>query len=134
MFTRHLRAVAPGEPIACSGETLRDALDDALSRHEQLRGYVLSAQTAGKNRFRVIAINYQESYATFKKAHEALEEFQLTFSYDRNGKVTRMFGINAIPHMYMLNKRGEIARIHVGYGEESLGVLVKELNELLLEP
>ena len=41
MFTRHLRAVAPGEPIACTGNTLRDALDDALSRHEQLRGYFI---------------------------------------------------------------------------------------------
>ena len=44
MFTRHLRAVAPGEPIACTGNTLRDALDDALSRHERLRGYVLDDQ------------------------------------------------------------------------------------------
>ncbi len=43
-FTRHLRAVAPDEPIACTGETLRAALDDALSRHERLRGYVLDEQ------------------------------------------------------------------------------------------
>ena len=44
MFTRHLRAVAPGEPIECTGDTVRAALNDALSRHEQLRGYVLDDQ------------------------------------------------------------------------------------------
>jgi hypothetical protein len=44
MFTRHLRTVAPSEPIACDGDTLRAALDDALSRHERLRGYVLDEQ------------------------------------------------------------------------------------------
>jgi hypothetical protein len=43
-FTRHLRAVAPGEPITCTGGTLRAALEDALSKHERLRGYVLDDQ------------------------------------------------------------------------------------------
>jgi molybdopterin synthase sulfur carrier subunit len=43
-FTRHLRAVAPSEPIACIGDTLRAALDDALRQHERLRGYVLDEQ------------------------------------------------------------------------------------------
>ena len=44
MFTRHLRAVAPSEPIACTGGTLREALNDALGKHEQLKGYVLDDQ------------------------------------------------------------------------------------------
>ena len=88
---------------------------------------------AGKDRFRVVAINFQESYPTFKKANKVLSNYNLTFSFDRGGRIARKFGINAIPHMYMLNKRGEIAHIHVGYGEEFMAVLVDELNKLLVE-
>ena len=43
-FTRHLRTVAPSEPVQCSGSTLGAALNDALKKHERLRGYVLDDQ------------------------------------------------------------------------------------------
>lgn len=44
MFTRHLRAVAPSEPVQCTGATLGAALNDALKKHERLRSYVLDEQ------------------------------------------------------------------------------------------
>ena len=88
---------------------------------------------AGRDHLRVIAINFQEDRSTFKRVNKKLSNFTLTFSYDSSGKIARKFGINAIPHMYILNKRGEIAKIRVGYAEGYTQELADDLNALLVE-
>ena len=82
---------------------------------------------------RVVAINFAESKSTFKRVSDDFGHFKLTFVYDARGTVANRFGIDAIPHMYMVNKRGEIAKIRVGYGENSIKDLTDSLNALLVE-
>ena len=43
-FTRHLEAVGPTDPVACQGETLRDALDSLAADYPRLKAYVLDDQ------------------------------------------------------------------------------------------
>ena len=43
-FTSHLRNVAPIEPIAVCGDTVRHALDEVFARHPKVRSYILDDQ------------------------------------------------------------------------------------------
>ena len=90
-------------------------------------------EIAGRDRLRVVAINFAESKSTFKRVSDDFGHFKLTFVYDARGTVANRFGIDAIPHMYMVNKRGEIAKIRVGYGENSIKDLTDSLNALMVE-
>jgi thiol-disulfide isomerase/thioredoxin len=90
-------------------------------------------EVAGPERLRIIAINFQEDRRTVTSVRRDLSKFQITFAYDPGGRVASAFGINAIPHMYMLDKRGRIARIRVGYGEASSKDLADDLNRLLAQ-
>jgi hypothetical protein len=56
-------------------------------------------------------------------------------SRDRDGKVGAPYGTaGGIPVMVMLHRDGNVANIHVGYGEDMLDSLVAEINGLLNEP
>ena len=41
------------------------------------------------------------------------------------------FGVKGIPHMFIIDKQGKVASVHVGYGDETLATLVGELNTYL---
>lgn len=46
---------------------------------------------------------------------------------------SKAYDVQRIPHMFMLDKGGRIARIHVGYDEKALDTILKEINELLAQ-
>ncbi len=90
-------------------------------------------ESVGKDRFRVIGVNFQESLATFNDTNKSLSKFQMTFSYDAGGAIAKQFGINSIPHMYIVDGQGRIVDIHVGYGPEMADALGREIDKLVGE-
>lgn len=88
-------------------------------------------ESVGKDRFRVIGINFQESLSTFENTNKSLSKFQMTFSYDAGGAIAKQFGINGIPHLYIVDGQGEIVDIHVGYGPEMADELAREITGLV---
>ena len=89
---------------------------------------------AGKENLSVIAVNYGEKSRTFRKFTSKLGEVNLTFTHDKKGQIGQGdFGVRGIPHMVIANHEGIIEHIHVGYGDETVNNLAKEINALLVK-
>jgi thiol-disulfide isomerase/thioredoxin len=97
---------------------------------------ILSAieqQYAGTD-LRIYGINRDSGDITERKA--AVEAYMVDHEigfpqvYD-NGQLARAFKVEAIPHMVIIDKRGEIRHVHIGQVGE--GKLTDEIDELLGE-
>lgn len=93
---------------------------------------VLSAiqKKAGTDELQVIAVNYRESRRQFGKIADALADNPMVITSDARGGIGKKFGVKGIPHMLIIDRRGRVAAVHVGYGEDSLPNLVEEINEI----
>ena len=79
----------------------------------------------------IVAINYGEERQTFVQASKKLRETGLTITHDRNFRLSRPLGIKGIPYMLIIDPSGKIKHIHQGFGDQSLGSLVDEINAML---
>ena len=52
-------------------------------------------------------------------------------THDKKGKISKKYGVKSVPHMFIVNKQGQVAQIHIGYGESMLPQLIEELNILI---
>ncbi|WP_308909604.1 TlpA disulfide reductase family protein [Pseudokordiimonas caeni] len=84
-----------------------------------------------EGQLKVIAVNFKQRRQTYARAVKYMEDYELTFSYDKGDKAVRAYGVKSLPHMFMITKEGRIGRIHLGYGEGLIPKLVDEVNELL---
>ncbi len=82
----------------------------------------------------VFAVNWKESREQYRLITKGLKDVDLTLISDESGYFGDRFGVNAIPHMFIIGRDGHIAAIHLGYGESELPALVKEINALLAAP
>jgi peroxiredoxin len=82
----------------------------------------------------VIAVNWQEDDDAYRTIKRSLKDFQLTLTHDGHGELGRKFGVNSIPHMFIIGKDGRIAYEHSGYGEGSIPGLVDDINAALAVP
>lgn len=88
-------------------------------------------QKVGKDRLRVVAVNFKEGNRTFRIIKKKLSYLQLTITRDKRGSIGRKFGVDGIPHLLIVGKDGKIAYQAVGYGKSSVKKLIRILNELL---
>jgi len=89
-------------------------------------------QEVGSDRgLQVIAVNWEEEGATFRRAVKILSSFQLKFVSDTSGKVGKSYGVNAIPTMLLIDKDGKVAFMTIGYGESVINSLVPAVNKAL---
>lgn len=63
----------------------------------------------------------------------ANRQIELTYVHDGKGTVCDQYGVQALPHMFILGHDGRVAFTHRGYSEESLPGIVKEILSLLPE-
>ena len=85
----------------------------------------------GKDRLEIVAINFKENTRVFRKIKKILIDYQITLTHDRKGIISKKYGVKAIPHMFIIDKFGKVAKIHIGYGEKMMPQLIEELNELI---
>ena len=50
---------------------------------------------------------------------------------DRNGYIAGRYGISAIPHLFIIDRDGNVLANHIGYGDRSLDELVDDINHAL---
>jgi thiol-disulfide isomerase/thioredoxin len=76
------------------------------------------------------AVNQQEEPAEIRTF---LKQKKLTFTVglDSNGSVGNAYGANAIPLLVLIDKKGVVRSVHVGYSPEIKATLKKELDALL---
>jgi thioredoxin-like negative regulator of GroEL len=54
--------------------------------------------------------------------------WQMTFVADANGHIAAQYGIEAIPHLFIIGRDGRILSDHKGYSSDSLDSLVADIN------
>ena len=85
----------------------------------------------GKDQLEIVAINFKEDNRTYRKIKKALKNLEITMTHDKKGKISKKYGVKSVPHMFIVNRQGQVAQIHIGYGESMLPQLIEELNILI---
>lgn len=88
-------------------------------------------QQVSQDSFRVVAINFKEDRKRFRKVKKLLKDYVLTITHDKRGRIGKKFGVNGIPHLLVIDKKGAIVYQAVGYGEESLDKTIVAINKAL---
>ena len=90
-------------------------------------------RVAGHQALEVVAVNFREDVTKWRALKKALAKLDLRITRDQDWSVSKAYGVKSIPHMFMVDKSGRIARMHVGYDEKALDTVLKEINELLAQ-
>jgi len=87
----------------------------------------------GHDALQVYAVNLKEPRADFAAIARSRNAPPLDYIHDAKGVVSDQYGIQAIPHMFIIGHDGSIARVHRGYSEQSLPDIVNDILALLPE-
>ena len=86
----------------------------------------------GPDHLRVLAVNYRQSKRQFRKTTDILKDYELTFAFDKKNRLVRRFGVKSLPHLFIIDRDGEILLEKTGYSEATLPSLVNAINAALL--
>jgi thiol-disulfide isomerase/thioredoxin len=92
-----------------------------------------AAKQVGPDHLKLIAINYKDEPKPFKAVAGALKKLPIIVVRDASGKAARKYKVQGIPRMIIIDRSGKVAADHTGYGEDSIDMMVEELNRLLQE-
>jgi peroxiredoxin len=94
---------------------------DAMYRRNRSRG------------FSVIGVNKDVSSAD---AERFLKRVNVTFPLVRDAEdaVARAFGVKAMPSGYLVDRKGVVRKVHLGFTAETAAALETEIEALLKEP
>ncbi|MBW8366693.1 MAG: TlpA family protein disulfide reductase [Arenimonas sp.] len=87
-------------------------------------------KTVGRDYMEVIAVNLNESPRLFNSVVKENPGVDLTWVRDR-GKVGKLYGVRALPNMFIIDRDGRIAHTHLGYSEKVFKQLIDEILALL---
>ncbi|MCF7750744.1 TlpA family protein disulfide reductase [Bacillus subtilis subsp. subtilis] len=87
----------------------------------------------GHDALQVYAVNLKEPRADFAAIARSRNAPPLDYIHDAKGVVSDQYGIQAIPHMFIIGHDGHVARVHRGYSEQSLPKIVDDILALLPE-
>jgi thiol-disulfide isomerase/thioredoxin len=88
-------------------------------------------RVVGKDRMKVLAVNFQDSPGNVSQIKKIMQSWQLTLLEDRNGSIAKRYGISSIPHLFMIDAEGRVVANHLGYGDRTLEELVADINVAL---
>lgn len=87
----------------------------------------------GKDKVMVYAVSFrdrEEALHEIRKQAKA-KDWQISLLEDSSGRIAERYGIEAIPHLFIIGRDGKILAIHTGYGEGSIDELVADINAAL---
>jgi thiol-disulfide isomerase/thioredoxin len=86
----------------------------------------------GRDALEVIAVNFQESKEDYNAViRRNRGNVDLTYVFDRKGSLAEQYQVNAVPNMFIIDRQGRVAHVHVGYSERLLPTIVDEIVALL---
>jgi len=87
----------------------------------------------GTGRLQVVAVNFHEEGENFHKLERAFKNSPMILAYDLDSQISKSYGVKVLPNMFIIDKQGRVAYVHVGYGDETLDQIVNELNGLFAQ-
>jgi peroxiredoxin len=87
----------------------------------------------GKDQLVVLAVNFRDSddTITYLKKSAKKAAWKISMLLDRNGSIADKYGIESIPHLFLIGRDGNIAAAHSGFGDGSIDVMLPEINAAL---
>jgi hypothetical protein len=79
----------------------------------------------------VFAVDYRDASDAGAQLRRAVKTWQVTFIEDRSGVIARKYNVSSIPHLFMIDRDGQIVANHLGYGDRSVEELVNDINGAL---
>ena len=98
---------------------------------KELPGLDTLQKQAGDKILKVIAVNVQDSTEDYRSMMRQMKDYSIAMTRDRDGKISEGYGVRAFPNLWIIDPQGKVAAHHVGYGEDSLGVLVDRINAVI---
>ncbi len=89
---------------------------------------------AGSAQLQVVAVNFKEDPAVYRRLASRLKGAQMTLTHDRSGRIGDGYGLRGLPFLVIVGRDGRVAHTHAGYGEQTLDRIIEEINDLLAEP
>lgn len=91
-------------------------------------------QAVGRERLRVVVVNFKEPASEYRRIRRALRDSPVTWTHDADGALSEAFGVNSVPHMFVFDKAGALATVSRGYSEARSAATIALLNGLLAQP
>jgi thiol-disulfide isomerase/thioredoxin len=90
-------------------------------------------EKVGKDQLVVLAVNYRDSDETisYLKKSAKKAEWKITMLLDPSGGIAGKYGIDSIPHLFLIGRDGNIAAAHSGFGDGSIDAMLPEINAAL---
>lgn len=93
----------------------------------------LLQETIGHDALQVYAVNWKEPRGEFRRMVRDRNFPRLDYLHDADGSLGELYGIKAIPHMFIIDQDGYVAHTHRGYSEASLPKIIEQIVSLLPE-
>jgi|JI8StandDraft_2_1071088.scaffolds.fasta_scaffold159253_2 thiol-disulfide isomerase/thioredoxin len=87
--------------------------------------------SVGTDFIQVIAVNQEEEIRTAQSVLRQMKDRKFLTTYDRKGKISENYGVSGLPNLWIIAPDGTIAAHHIGYGEESLSIIAKDILRIL---
>jgi len=89
---------------------------------------------AGREQLRVVVVNFKEPASDYRRIRRTLRKASVTWTHDRDGTLSDIFGVQGVPYMLIFDKAGRLAAVRSGYSEESAANTIGILNQLMEQP
>ena len=89
-------------------------------------------QKVAGERVKIVAVNVEDTPQDYKAIRRQLKDSALTFTWDRDGKIAESFDVKGYPNLFVIGADGKVAKVHVGFDEDSIEAIVDDLNALLV--
>jgi thiol-disulfide isomerase/thioredoxin len=87
--------------------------------------------TVGDQWLKIIAVNVKDEPNAYRAMTRQMKDYTILLSRDRDGAIAQTYGVRAYPNLWMIDPQGNIAKHHLGYGEDSLEDIILEIKRLL---
>lgn len=88
-------------------------------------------EVVGRDQLEVIAVNLKEPRSDFISVIRQNPKLKLTYVHDAKGEAAGRYGVESVPHMFVIDQEGSVAHVHRGYSADMLEGFVQEIMELL---
>ena len=85
----------------------------------------------GDQWLKIIAVNVQDEPKYYRLMLRQMRDYKILLARDKSGDIAASYGVRGYPNLWMIDPQGNVASHHVGYGEESLTKIVKEIKRVL---
>ncbi len=85
----------------------------------------------GSDFLQVVAINYKESHRSYNKLKKQLSAMNLTLTHDKRGTISKKYGVEKAPHLFIIGKDGRIIFMESKYNNTPVNAIVEVLKKEL---